>query len=201
MNSKKTYFLLLATAGVLTLLLLGSAFMADMVLSTKTDSLSKLKAEDEALSDLQIALIRDKSDVKRYAELNQIAKAIVPQDKDQTQTVREIVNIARANGINKLTSVTFPASTLGTAGAAGAASTGGITQVTPVKGMSGVYALPITVANDQNDSVLYTKFIAFLAGLEQNRRTAQVTSITITPDPTNSSYISFSLTINEYIKP
>lgn len=202
MNSKKTYYTLVAVTIALGAALLGSAFLANTVLSTKTASLSKLKAQDQALADLQISLIRNQSDIVRYDELNKIAKAIVPQDKDQTQTVREIVAIARASGIEKLTSVTFPTSTLGTTGTVGSAkTTGGITQVSPVQGMSGVYTLPITVSNMQNDVVTYDELVAFLAGLEQNRRTAQVTSITITPDANNANKVAFSLVINEYIKP
>ena len=202
MNSKKTYYTLVAVTIALGVALLGSAFLANTILSTKTASLSKLKAQDQALADLQISLIRNQSDIVRYDELNKIAKAIVPQDKDQTQTVREIVAIARASGIEKLTSVTFPTSTLGTTGTVGSAkTTGGITQVSPVQGMSGVYTLPITVSNMQNDVVTYDELIAFLAGLEQNRRTAQVTSITITPDANNANKVAFSLVINEYIKP
>jgi len=44
-------------------------------------------------------------------------------------------------------------------------------------------------------------FIDFLDNLEQNRRTAQVSGVTITPDPQNPSLLSFSLVVNVYIKP
>lgn len=202
MTSKKTFYVLFATVIVLGLAIFGSAYAANAVLTSKTASLSKLKARGQVLDDLQIALIRNKTDIKQYSELNEIAKAIVPQDKDQTQTVREIVKIAEESGISRLTSVTFPASTLGAKGvSASAGATGGITQVTPVTGMSGVYALPITVTNGQNDQVTYARFMTFLAGLENNRRTAQVTSINITPDDANPNLIAFSLVVNEYIKP
>lgn len=201
MTSKKLFYILLSVVTILGIAIFGSAYAANAVLMNKTASLSKLKARGQVLDDLQVALIRNKSDIKEYSELNEIAKAIVPQDKDQTQTVREIVKIAEESGILRLTSVTFPASTLGTTGGASASATGGITQVTPITGMSGVYMLPITVTNSQNDQVTYARFMTFLAGLENNRRTAQVSSITITPDSKNPSLVSFSLVVNEYIKP
>lgn len=202
MTSKKMFYTLFAVVTVLAIMVFGSAYIANVVLAHKTAELSKIKAQGQVVDDLQIALIRNKSDIKEYSELNKITKAIVPQDKDQTQTVREIVKIAEENGIPRLTSVTFPASTLGTVGGSSSAvATGGITQATPILGMKGVYALPITVTNGQNDQVTYSRFIAFLAGLENNRRTAQVTSITITPDNANANLISFSLVVNEYIKP
>jgi len=203
MTSKKMFYVLFAVVTILGISVFGSAYLANVVLTNKTAALSKTKAQGQVVDDLQISLIRNKTDIKAYTELNKIAKAIVPQDKDQTQTVREIVKIAEENGISRLTSVTFPASTLGAigGGVGSAVATGGITQVTPIVGMKGVYALPITVTNGQNDQVTYSKFIAFLAGLENNRRTAQVTSINITPDNANANLISFSLVVNEYIKP
>lgn len=194
MKSKQLFFLLAALAVLLGLGVVGAGVGANMVLTTKSDELSKLKAKEQAMDDIQVSLNRSKSDLKRYAELNNIAKAIVPQDKDQTQTVREIVKIAEDSGIRHLTSVTFPSSTLGTTGSAT------LTQLTPVKGMTGVYTLPITVSVNEDSAVSYNQLIAFLAGLEQNRRTAQVASLTLTPSE-KSSNISFTLVINEYIKP
>lgn len=202
MTSKKMFYVLFSGVIVLGIVIFGSAYAANAVLVSKAAALGKLKARGQVVDDLQIALIRNKSDIKEYSELNRIAKAIVPQDKDQTQTVREIVKIAEENGITQLTSVTFPASTLGAIGGGTSTSaTGGITQVTPILGMKGVYALPITVTNGQNDQVTYSRFLAFLAGLENNRRTAQVTSVVITPDNINPNLITFSLVVNEYIKP
>jgi hypothetical protein len=202
MTSKKMFYMLFTVVIVLGIATFGSAYLANVVLTNKTVALSKIKAQGQVVDDLQISVIRNKSDIKEYSELNKIAKAIVPQDKDQTQTVREIVKIAEENGITRLTSVTFPPSTLGTAVKVGSAgATGGITQVTPILGMSGVYVLPITVTNGQDNQVTYSRFIAFLAGLENNRRTAQVTSIIITPDVANPNMIAFSLVVNEYIKP
>jgi len=196
------FYVLFAAVIALGITVFGSAYIANIVLTNKTAALSKVKAQNQVVDDLQIALIKNKSDIKEYSELNKIAKSIVPQDKDQTQTVREIVKIADENGIPRLTSVTFPASTLGAVGGnTSAVATGGITQVTPILGMTGVYALPITVTNGQNDQVTYSRFLTFLAGLENNRRTAQVTSIIITPDSANPNLISFSIVVNEYIKP
>lgn len=193
-KSKQLFFLLATIVALLSLGILGTGLGANALLVAKSTDLSKLKAKEEAMDDIQVELNRSKSDLKRYAELNQIAKAIVPQDKDQTQTVREIVKIAQDSGIDHLSSVTFPSSTLGTTGS----ST--LTQLTPVKGMSGMYVLPITVSVTEDSAVSYSELVAFLSGLEQNRRTAQVASLTLTPSE-KSSGIAFTLVINEYIKP
>jgi len=146
--------------------------------------------------------------------LNKIAEAVVPQDKNQAEAVREIVNIAAANGVT-LASVTFPASTLGDLPSAGVSASSSqaagptptnnskdkLSQLTAVKNIPGVYQLPITIKGDANNPVRYDRFISFLGDLEHNRRTAQVESITLSPDTNDSNLITFELTLSEYIKP
>jgi hypothetical protein len=76
-----------------------------------------------------------------------------------------------------------------------------LTQLTPVKGITGVYDLKITVQQTENAAVPYSTFITFLEKLEQNRRTAQVSSISVTPSTKNPNLVAFTLIIDEYIKP
>lgn len=196
MTPKRYFYILVGIALMLTLATFGSALGAEKVLDHEADKLSMLKAESQSIEELQDSLIQNKSDLMRYRELNEIAKSIVPQDKDQTQTVREIVKIAQASGIERLSSVTFPSSTLG-----GVGVNNKITQVTPVPGMSGVFSLPITVTVNDDNAVSFQQLTNFLAGLEQNRRTAQVTSLNLHPNEKNPEVLAFSIIINEYIKP
>lgn len=196
MSTKQLHYLLIAALVVLGILLVGSGVAANKVLTSKSAELSKLKAESQATSDLQATLKKDKADIQKYSDLNNIAKAVVPQDKDQAQTVSEIVKIANESGISKLSSITFPASTLGGAGKSSA-----YTQLTAVKGIPGVYLLPITITQNSADAVPYSRFIDFLKRLENNRRTSQVSTINIQPSDSNARNISFTLTVNEYIKP
>lgn len=218
MNSKRVFFVLI---GVLVLLfagLLGSAYGVSQLLHQKAQHLVGLKLQSAVLQNQQTGLIKAKKEVKDYSELNSIAEAIVPQDKDQAEAVREISNLAGASGITQLSSVTFPQSTLG--GITGASSSNataigqqsptttavpatssGLTQLTKVPSISGLYQLPITIQQASDNPVYYSQFINFLSLLEQNRRTAQVSGITIQPDSKNPSLIGFSLTINEFIRP
>jgi hypothetical protein len=211
MTSKKLYLLLV---GIITLLgvgIIGGAYGANALFQNQSKQLVKQKAISKALADQQHQLVRDKRDIKEYAELNSIAKTIVPQDKDQAQTIREILKIAHDSGIPRLTSISFPPSTLGgalaaptVAGSTATPKTSGnanLTQLTPVKGISGVYNLRITIQQQRNDAVTYNTFITFLHNLEQNRRTAQVSNITITPDNKDPNVITFTLIIDEYLKP
>ncbi|PIZ63766.1 hypothetical protein COY17_00150, partial [Candidatus Saccharibacteria bacterium CG_4_10_14_0_2_um_filter_52_9] len=178
------------------------------------NKLTALKAKSVALDQQSESLTKAKKSITTYADLQKVTQQIVPEDKSQAAAVREIVNIAAANGIS-LGSITFPASTLGntptgttasTAKPAAAApatnsKTGALSQLQPVKDISGVYQLIITVQGDSNKPVPYNKFVNFLADLEHNRRTAQVSTINLTPETTNRNLVTFTLTINEYIKP
>lgn len=212
MNSKRLHTAFLAILALLLIAMLGGTYGANKLLSAQADKLRVQKAKSQALDQEQVSINKAKRDIKKYSDLNDIATAVVPQDKNQAEAVREIVNIAAANGVT-LASVTFPASTLGSlqsnasSGAqAGAATSSGnsasdkLSQLTAVSNIPGVYQLPITIKSDQN-AVQYDRFISFLADLERNRRTAQVESITLAPDTNDSSLVTFELTLSEYIKP
>lgn len=194
MKSKHMYFLLNGVVVLLVVALLGGAYGLDKVLSNQSDKLVKQRSELTALDTESNALLSAKKEVKQYQSLSDIAKNIVPQDKDQAQTVREIVKIAQASGIS-LGSVTFPSSTLG------AGKSLSLSQLTPVPGLNGVYMLEINIQSDAGSPVTYQKFRNFLSGLEHNRRTALVSTITLTPDSKDPNLITFSLTLDEYIKP
>ncbi|MEJ0072558.1 MAG: hypothetical protein WDN27_00455 [Candidatus Saccharibacteria bacterium] len=200
MKSKQLYFVLIGVFTLLAVGLFGIAYGANKILSTQAAKLSKLRADSDIVDTTQATLAKNKKDITKYGELNTIAETIVPQDKDQAEAVREIVNLAASSGISKLSSITFPASTLGTV-TPGANNNPNLTQLTPVPGITGVYELPITVSQDQTARVPYGEFTDFLSKLEQNRRTAQVSSITIQPDATSTNLIAFTLVINEFIKP
>lgn len=219
MTAKQVHLVLVGTITLLCLGLVGGAYGANKLLSAEATKLVALKAESQALGQEQISLKKAKKDVQKYAELDKIAKAVVPEDKNQAEAVREIVNIAEANNIS-LASITFPASTLGngakstsSSGAAAAAApapsasnspnskANALSQLLPVKSIAGIYQLQISVTSDPNQPVRYEKFIDFLAALEHNRRTAQVANISLTPNAKDGDFLSFALTLNEYIKP
>ena len=186
------------------------------MLQKKSSKLVDLKLENKVLEEQQSALLKANKDIEKYAELESITKAIVPQDKDQAKSVREIIKIAQESGIS-IASIAFPSSTLGTAAPKATTNSTGsdssnspqqntpvtppVSQVKPVEGISGVYQLEITVQSDTAKPVSYSNLIFFLTRLEQNRRTAQVSKINIQPDPDDIRLLTFNLVINVYIKP
>lgn len=218
MNSTRMFFLLLASTVCSVLALVGGAYLVNSALGKQAQHLAALKAQAQSLSTQQVALQKAKKDVQKYAPLEKITKDIVPQDKDQAEAVRELVNIAQSSGVT-LSNISFPASTLG-AGIPGSTASGGaaastaapapsaasnaksaLSQLQPVKGITGVYQLQITIQNDADNPVTYNQFYNFLTQLENNRRTAIVSSLVIQPNATNRNLLTFTLTLNEYIKP
>ena len=215
-GSKRVYAALITVIVLLLAGLLVGAYGVNKLLGTKADKLIALKAKSQALDQEQLGLAGAKKEVKTYAGLQTIAQTVVPEDKDQAEAVREIVNIAAANNVN-LAAINFPASTLGNsaAGATGAVTntapthvtasanspTAKLSQLVAVKNIPGVYDLQIVVQGDPNKPVQYNSFINFLSALEHNRRTAQISAITLQPATTSPNLLVFTLTLNEYIKP
>ena len=198
MNSKKLFTLLVAV-----LIFVNGAGVALFVMGNKylekqNTKLTSLKVEYETLDAVQRSLVKAKKDIQTYSELTKVVESVVPQEKDQAKTVREIIKIADESDV-AIQSITFPSSSLGnTTPAAAAISAGTITQTQKVPGINGVERLEITITPQKN--VNYKSFITFLQKLEQNRRTSQVSSINITPISANSDSINFSLVLNVYIK-
>lgn len=201
MNSRHLYFGMVGCLVVLATALVFGAHLTASLLKERSQNLIHQKLQVAVLNNQQQGLAKAKQEVKKYASLESAAKTIVPQDKDQAEAVREIVKIADETGLT-LSTINFPSSTLGQTGATTSTSSkAALSQLTPVKGLSGIYNMPITITQDATSPVSYNQFINFLKQLEQNRRTAQVTTVSLTPNTDNASLLSFSLTINEYIKP
>jgi hypothetical protein len=198
MNSKLINRFFIIVLVLLFVALIFSAKEANSILSNKSAELVKLKAQDIALTDQQNQLVQDNKNIKQYSSLNQIAESVVPIDKDQAETVREIVDLASQSGIGQLSSIAFPPSTLG---GASITTSNGLTQVSPVKGDKGVYDLKITITQDADALVSYNNFLTFLQKLEANRRTALVDSINVQPDQKSPGMVAFTIVVDEYIKP
>ncbi len=195
MNSKRTYQLMIIITVLCGVATLASVYIAQNFLHKKSDKLVAAKLENRILEEQANSLGSAKKTLEKYSELNTIARSIVPQEKDQAKTVREIAKISNDVGI-KLSTISFPTSNLGLAG-----NNNTISQAKTVKGIPGLYVVEITVQQDPANPATYNQFIEFLSRLENNRRTAQVTSITIQPLAQNRDKLTFSLILNTYLKP
>lgn len=218
MSAKRVFYGLVVVSFVLCGFIVTAAVMGNVVFQSQFEKLSELKAQNQALEQQSLSLIKAKQDIEQYSELDQVANQIVPQDKDQARTVRELNRIAQESGIS-LSSISFEPSTLGdsrssqpapsesssdssdtTEATSPSATTRALTQVKPVSGISGVYSLGISIQTDESDSITYEQFLTFLEKLESNRRTAHVGKISITPE-NGGANVTFSLTLNAFVRP
>lgn len=210
MSAKKVFYGMVGLVVLISLLVAASVVGANAFLNSQKDKLVKAKVDNRVVEEQQQYLIKAKEDLKTYDELNETTKAIVPQDKDQAKTAREISSIAQKSGI-QLDSITFPVSSLGgvstpppSSSSSAPPSEGtpapssGLTQVMPVEGISGVYSLEIIVTSQS--PVPYYQFLDFLERLESNRRTAHVQKLVLNPTESGDA-LSFILTLNSYVKP
>lgn len=201
MKTKYVFFVMVGLVSVSSVLIVAAAFFGNSIFEEQSEKIVAAKLEYKLIEEEQTSLIRASREVEKYAEFDSIARSIVPQDKDQAKTVREIVKIAEASGIS-LKNINFQTSTLGSGPATGTdqAKTAPPSQLKPVEGINGVYALEITISPDKDNPVPYNKFIDFLARIERNRRTSHVNKILL--DPTqNGAALHFVITLNAYVKP
>ncbi len=203
MTPKRIYWAMIGINLLLVAAIVSCVVLGDGILKKQSDGILAKKLESAVLDQEQIALNQAKQDLENYAELNNIAKQIVPQEKDQALITREILSIAQKSGVN-IGSISFPASTLGS-GANGSATTGpattGISQAKPVTGIKDLLELKITVTSESSHPSSYDQVITFLSNLENNRRTAQVSQLNIQPDARDPNLVGFTLTLTVYIKP
>ena len=213
MSTKNIYFGMVGLVVVSALMGVGSIVLGASMLQEKATELTELKIQEQLIEEQQAALIQANKDIEKYQELETIAKTVVPRDKDQAKTVREIVSIADQSRI-RISSITFPSSTLGTKLPTPARTTDSddsdssapkataplISQVKPVEGITGLYQLEVTL-NVRSVPTSYNQLIDFLSRLEQNRRTAQVSSLTIDPVGVSRNLLEFDLTMNVFVKP
>lgn len=81
MSSKRLFYIFTSLVILLGFGVVGAAYGANSVLTARASELSKLKAQSQAIDEVQASLLRNKADLTKHHELNEIAKAIVPQDK------------------------------------------------------------------------------------------------------------------------
>lgn len=225
MSSKKARNLLLGLLSLGLLIFIILSFIGVSQLSEKSRAMVDLKVKSANIDAQLINLAQAKKDVEKYKSFNDIAASVIPKDKNQVQAIADIFQIALESGIS-LQSVAFPTSTLGakaapapTASASATQQTtatpatptqSAISQAKPFSAVPGLYSLELTITPQSDESlpkdkqVTFPKFINFLSAIENNRRTAQITNVSIQPLNTGSSsseLINFTLTLNIFIKP
>jgi len=203
-NAKNTYRMQLAATILLALLFTALVNQSFHKINQAGNDLNKTKTQALTQEKNNTELTQSGNNLKKYRELSDLAKAVVPKDKNQAEAVRQIVSLANQNGV-ALSSITFPASNLGSSTTTSTtykpSKKDSLSQLKPVAGLPGVYELMINISSDSQKPVAYGSFINFLSSLESNRLTSIINSVTITPSGNDNNQVSFVINLNEYIKP
>jgi len=211
-DSKTLRWILIGSLILSVLILLIVSSYGLSLLGGKSRELVDLKVQSLTAEQQLTNLEKSKKEVEHYTYFKEVAKTVIPAEKDQAATVLEVFKIADQSGLS-IQSITFPSSNLGlgtTLGTRDATSSAAkqnvITQARPVSGISGLYSLELTITPETGPEappdkhVTYAKMLNFLKRIENNRHTAQITQVNIQPE--NSGHgLSFALTINIFIKP
>lgn len=217
MNSRRMYYGMITLLFLLVLTTFSTVIVGNDYLKKQSEKLVAVKIDQQSLNEQQTALIKAKKDLQRYQDLGQVVKTIVPQDKDQARSVREIVGLAEESQV-ELSNIRFDSSNLGIRSAPSstqnnegstndqsnsqtATPNSPITQAKPVSGIKGVYSVEINI-DSKKEINSYNNLVTFLSKLENNRRTAQVTQVKILPGSKyGREFIDFSLRLVIYVKP
>lgn len=211
MNSKRFRLVLLGVFAICILVFGAICYNGLKLLNQKSAQMVELKLKNKTAEAQLSNLESSKKDIAKYSYFKDVAHSVIPNDKDQVQAVLEIFQIAQASGIG-IQSVNFPSSNLGAKVSATPSTAGtstvtnkAISQALPVSGIPGLYSVQLTInpASGANlapgEQVTYPKMLNFLNKIENNRRTAQITQVSIQPGL--SQTLNFSLTVNIFIKP
>jgi len=219
-NSRTIRLLLIAGIALLVVIFLATTAVGLSILKSKSNSMVELKVKSQT-ADLQLSnLEKAKKQVQKYAYFKDVAKTVIPSDKNQAEDIVEINRVANEAGIS-IQSITFPTSTLGlttsttsattTDATSSSSSKTAISQAKPVTGIPGLYSLELTITPESASSapaskqLTYAKMLDFLNRIENNRHTAQITEVDITPAGTGNSVLgsgfTFVLKLNIFIKP
>lgn len=209
LNSKNLRWVLMGALLLSALVFALILFSGLSRLSRASQHMVGLKVQSETAENQLTNLEQSKKNIEKYSYFKDVARTVIPNDKDQAEAVLELNQMADAAGI-QLQSISFPASNLsaGTAAtsAASATSSAVISQAKPVTGIPGLYSLELTITPDTGSTVppakkvTYAKMLDFLNRIENNRHTAQITQVNIQPSADGQT-IGFTLTINIFIKP
>ncbi len=90
MTSQRLRLILLSSFGLSAVLFMAVAFYGLSMLQAKSQSMQVLKSQAKDLDSQVIQLNKAKKDVDKYKYFNDVAKTVIPTDKDQVRAVAEI---------------------------------------------------------------------------------------------------------------
>lgn len=201
MSSKRLFFVFIILVSALIIIGAGVVSKSSSILGSEGEKLMTLKIEDKTLNMRLLDLVKAKKNINKYSELANITKQIVPEEKNQASVIAEIPLMAKANGID-ISSINFPQSNLGVKQKKNAKTKTDTSksQLVELPELKGVYVMSIDIGIAGDKPVTYDQILSFLKTLESNRKTAQVTNISISPNK-RVGYYDLQISIDTYVRP
>lgn len=188
-KAKRTFYMLIAINVLLIGGIVGAYLFASNFAKQKSKEIAVLKADIET-NDQTLNSHRElERSLSQSKELAEIAKEVLPQDKNQSLALQEINKFASESGV-AIKQVTFntPSNKKST----------GPTLTSP-SNLKGVSVLSVSV---KADKMQYEQLLTLLKKFEDNRRRMQVTSISLAPSTSNLGQLDrVDLLVDIYLKP
>ncbi len=172
------------TTGLLT-------YWANGQLDLRKSQINQKKTESQELDNKINRAKSLREELLRLQDINQTSTEVLPNIKSQENIIGELISIAAKRGLS-LESIAFSGGGDSKAGANPETS-----QSIAVKEVPGVFGLSIQTSITTD----YENVLQFLEDLENNKRQFEVTEISITPDPVDTSLFTTQLSLVTYIQP
>ncbi len=191
--SAKRFFYIMAGLVLLTVFsILGSFYVGKNKLQAESTTMSDLLADRDITQEKIIRLEKVQKDSTQIGSINILLDRLVPDKKEQEKLVTDIIFTATSEvGIpfSQVSSFSF---------SGGGAEPNDLSGTVVSKENPGVYEYPFSL---QINTISYDTLLKLLTEIETNSRIVQVDTVQITPDSSNPSVLSVSLTMKAYIKP
>src|SRR4051812_13019967 len=122
MNAKRLRLVLLGALVLGVVLFLTIASLGSSKLSAKSEDMVTLKQQSQLLEAQLNSLSSAKKQIQQYGYFKEVAKTVIPSDKDQAKAVFDISQFADQSGF-LIGTITFPTSSLSKQSTAGTAPT------------------------------------------------------------------------------
>lgn len=178
--------LVLSVAGIV-----AAYYWGDKQLQSKSAIISDLIADRDISQEKIIKLQKAKQDTTGIDEVNQLLDTLLPASKEQEKLIADVIYTATAEA-------GIPFSQVSSFSFTGSNEPDSLSGTVVSKDNPGVYEYPFTL---QINEVPYNTLLKLLQEIETNQRIVQVANIQISPDASNPSVLSVSLSTKAYLKP
>lgn len=171
--------------------IIGANYWGNSQLKAKSATISDLIADKDISQDKIISLQKAKNDAENLDSTIQLLDRLLPKNKQQEELIADIIYTATSEA-------GIPFSNVSSFSFSGSSEPDSLSGTVASKDNPGVYEYPFTL---QINKISYATMLTLLSEIETNGRIVQVDDIQISPDSSDPSLLSISLSTKAYLKP